>query len=137
MGTGFVPPSPLGDADRTGGNEPSREAGPRPPLFGVRAVWAGPEGHEGRGDLLVTADAVSWHPANPALGRSLTHTAPALTLSTALLAPPWANTFLVLEDHRSRVRVAASILVRRRLRRALRMSGRTLHEELCMHPPAP
>ena len=56
-----------------------------------------------------------------------------MTITTALLAPPWADTFLILNDNKAGyVRAGTSVFARRRLRRALRESGVTVaHEPPC------
>jgi hypothetical protein len=136
VGTGFVPSSPLKETgQRRSGESPGRDLD-RPPLFPVHAVWAPPEDGHGRGDLLLTAEAVTFHPGDASSGRSLTHTGPSLTLTTAVLAAPWATNYLTLEDHRGKVRVATSLFVRRRLRRALSETGVTVHDEIRLRPPA-
>jgi hypothetical protein len=58
-----------------------------------------------------------------------------VTITTALLYPPWADTVLLLNHKAWEVRVGTSVFARRRLRRALRESGVTVAQKTSWRPP--
>ena len=58
-----------------------------------------------------------------------------VTLTRAWLAPPWADTFLILRHKSSHVRIGASVFARGRLRHALRASGVTVNETTSWRAP--
>jgi hypothetical protein len=59
-----------------------------------------------------------------------------LTITTAVLCPPWADTFLILKDNKAGyLRAGTSVFARRRLRRALRESGVTVAQRTSWRPP--
>ena len=69
--------------------------------------------------------------------RELVHTGRKVTITTALLRPPWADTFLILNDNKAGyVRAETSVFARRRLGRALRESGVTVAQRTSLAPSA-
>jgi hypothetical protein len=68
--------------------------------------------------------------------RELVDTGRSMTITTALLAPPWADAFLILNDNKAGyVRAGTSVFARRRLGRALRESGVTVARRTSWRPP--
>ena len=89
-----------------------------------------------KGRLLVAPDAVVFDPCGRgrAIGK-FGHAASTITITTVRLAPPWANTFLMLENRSGRIRLAVSVFARRGLARALRETDLTVRELRSPRPP--
>lgn len=129
------------EAQLTGAESHGGPRSSRTPTFPVRAtsVRAGKRSH-GRGQLLISADAVVFSPfdwtGDSSGSWELVHTGRKVTITTALLRPPWADTFLILKDKKTgHVRAGTSVFARRRLRRALRESGVTVAQRTSLGPP--
>jgi hypothetical protein len=114
----------------------------RPSSFAVSATFPPAQGSRRshcRGELLISSGAIVFTPfASPGrregVGR-FAHTASSVTVTTALLCPPWLNTSLLLQNRSSSVRVAAPVFARRKLRRALRAAGVTVQGETAWRAP--
>lgn len=126
----FAPASAI--AETGGGDE--RELSSRrleSLVFTVSATWPSSGNHRhrsrGRGTLMISPDSVVFYPSALTHKRTragdLLHSDGSVTVTTARLCPPWANTFVILQDRSSRVRLAASVFSRGKLRRALREAG--------------
>jgi hypothetical protein len=121
---------------------PDRPA-PTPASFPVVAVVARADGSGPsrwvRGELRISPGAIVFSPfatAHPGEGAGdLIHRARTIAMTTAWLSPPWANTFLLLQDGTSHARVAAPLRSRRRLARELARSGLTLQTAGSWRPP--
>jgi hypothetical protein len=147
----FVPPNLPSPAGRLGeaGTRTDDEEGPqspeaqRTPTFHVSATWTPSASHgqrsHGRGRLLITPSSIVFYPSDET--RRLTgaddieDTERSVTMTTALIRPPWSNTFLLLQDKSSPVLVRASPFARHKLRRALQQSGVTVHERKSWRAP--
>jgi hypothetical protein len=58
-----------------------------------------------------------------------------VTFTTALLCPPWADTFFILSHADWHVRVRTSVVARRKLRRAMRDAGMAVANQISWLPP--
>jgi hypothetical protein len=100
--------------------------------FAVRATVmprrrsARPSHH--RGVLMISADEIVFATRDPSGTRRFAHADRSITMTKARLRPPWSNTYLLLQDKKSAVRVAAPFVARRALRSAVRESGVKLIE---------
>ena len=74
----------------------------------------GPEKHR-RGQLFISPDAIFFLAGNT----RFEHGESTITLVKGRLCPPWANTFLFLQNRSSSVRLAGPAHIRHSLRRAL------------------
>ncbi|MBV9164859.1 MAG: hypothetical protein JO342_01780 [Solirubrobacterales bacterium] len=107
--------------------------------FGVSATFMdseqrGQQNHR-KGELFISADAIAFMSHDLGQPTRFAHSEGDITMVTARLCPPWANTFLFLQDSDSTVRIAASMSARRGLRRALRDAGVTVHEQSSSRAP--
>jgi hypothetical protein len=93
----------------------------------------------GRGELRISPDSVVFAPfastGSLAEAGEFAHSGRTITMTTAWLRPPWANTVLFLRHGNAHVRLAMSISARRRLKQSLRKSGMTVNEETSWGPP--
>ena len=99
--------------------------------FSVRATFAGRGSEEKqlKGEPFISQDAIVFMTRGLGEPTRLDHGERDITLVTGRLCPPWANTFLFLRDKASTARIAAPMPARRSLRRALRKTGVTVHEQ--------
>ena len=136
----WVPPGSVVAAAGEYEHDPHGREMVAPSNFAVSATMmrSGRPAH-GRGELLISPGSVVFAPfastGSLAGVDELTHTGRTITVTTAWLCPPWANTFLLLRHGNSRVRVVTSISARRKLKHSLRKSGMTVREETSSRPP--
>ena len=90
----------------------------------------GPEKHR-RGQLFVSPDDVVFIAGNT----RFEHSEPTITLVKGRLCPPWANTFLFLQNGSSPVRLAGPAHIRHSLRRALKETDLTVNEQTSSGAP--
>jgi hypothetical protein len=125
------------------GEGPQSPDAERTPTFAVSATWAPSASHRqrsyGRGKLLITPSSIVFYPSDATRkltgAHDLEDTERGVTMTTALMRPPWSNTFLLVQDKSSPVLVRASLFARHKLRRALRQSGVTVHEKKSWRAP--
>jgi hypothetical protein len=128
------------EAQLTGPESHGGPRGGRTPPFSVRAISVrSGQRSRGQGQLFVSPDAVvfapfAWDSKSTGTGE-LVDSGREVTLTTALLYPPWAQTFLILSHGDWVVRVQTSMFARRRLRRALREAGLTVAGQTSWRPP--
>ena len=125
-------------------DDPQGRHVPRPPTFAVTAAspsgtgWA--RSHD-RGELLISPEVIVFAPfastSKVAVTGEFAHTGRSITMTKVRLRSPWSNTFLLLQDKSSYVRIETSGFARRTLRRALRDAGMTLQEAASWHAPPP
>ena len=126
--------------DEEGPQSPEAE---RTPTFHASATWMSLASHtqrsHGRGKLLITPSSIVFYPSDETRKRTgaddLEDTERSVTMTTALMRPPWSNTFLLLQDKTSPVLVRAPLFARHKLLRALQQSGVTVHEEKSWRAP--
>ncbi|MBV9535961.1 MAG: hypothetical protein JO321_11180 [Solirubrobacterales bacterium] len=109
--------------------------------FAVSATFMG-SGRRGqqkrrKGELFISPDAVAFTSRDLGQPARFDHSEGDITMVKGRLCPPWANTFLFLQDRDSTVRIAASMSARRGLRRALGGAGVTVHEQSSSRAPEP
>ena len=98
------------------------------------SVRRGQRNHR-KGELFISGDAIAFVSHDLGKPTRFAHAEGEITMVTARLCPPWANTFLFLRDRDSTVRIAASMSARRGLRRALRDAGVIVHEQSSSRTP--
>lgn len=136
MSFGDLPPpsagfSQLDAAARQHEHESQERWQERSATFAVSAVamppGSGRRRSHGRGELLISPGSIVFTPfastSKLALAESFSHTDRSVTVTTARLRAPWANTFVLLHSNGSYLRVSAPAFASRKLRRALLESG--------------
>ena len=136
---GIIPPdhraNPL-EAEARRAEHDSR--GPPQPTASALAVSAtlSRDGDYGRvrvrGELSISGGRIAFAPFATTsmllVGRELVHRTRTVTIARAWLRPPWANSFVLLDDRNLHLCAGTPRLARRRLLRRLREAGFTVNE---------